>query len=121
MRINDDMSYQADYYPNEHEDTQWSDYCDFMERDRRRVNRRIEWSLSILPTDIKEYLLEDVEDSSIHTFTITKLPPSESHIDTPGEYARYVDQHCGVCEDDYHGTIWYRISQRHFIKLEYSC
>ena len=33
----------------------------------------------------------------------------------------YVDQHTGICEDDFYGTLYYKINDSLFVKVAFSC
>jgi len=93
---------------------------DHVERVNRKIKKRVQWVLSIVPSDIAESIQEDLEDGGITSVTITKVKPHECYRERGYDIERYVEQHSGCCEDDYYGNIWYPLTGKHYVKMRFS-
>lgn len=90
-------------------------------RDAAKCQRRKELVLRLASDELKEVLEEEFDDDGIHTITLTKKRPHKSYLESGyGGLPRYVEQHCGCCGDDFYGSIWYQLTARHWVKMDFA-
>lgn len=118
--MSEQVGYDFDDEPEYDMDEIYRQMQEHDDRVNRKIKKRLQWILGIVPANIAESIQEDIEEGGITSLTITKKKPSACYLESGYDIERYVEQHSGCCEDDYYGNIWYPLTGEHYVKMRFS-